>query len=192
MTDSTIEKQNQITEAALKVFSQYGYKRTTMNDIAEFSGMSRAALYLHFKNKEEIFQSLALKLHQRSLDAVANAFEDKSLSFKERLSKAVLSKFGVYEFVHQSPQGIELMTAGMEVASSLATDFEADYINLLVANLEKAEGTGEISFDNLAMNAQEFAELLAGSIIGIEKRNMGSEEVKNKITSLVRVFGSTL
>jgi len=192
MADSSTEKQEQIIEAALKVFSQYGFKRTTMNDIAEFSGMSRAALYLHFKNKEEIFRSLALQLHQRSLDVVAEAFEDNSVSLKERLSKAALQKFEVYKFIHQSPHGMELMTAGLEVASDIATDLEADYINLLTDNLKKAENLGEISFDDLAMNAQEFAELLAGSIIGIEKRNMATEEVKSKVASLVKVFGSTL
>jgi len=145
MSDSSIEKQDQITEAALKVFSQYGYKRSTMNDIAEFSGMSRAALYIHFKNKEEIFQSLALKLHQQSLDVVSKTFEDKSISFKDRLSKAVLNKFEVYEFVHQAPHGMELMAIGKEMAADMATDLEADYVNLLVSNLKKAEETGEIS-----------------------------------------------
>jgi len=48
-------KRSKILTAARSVFLRYGYKRVGMNDIAEAAGISRAALYLAFKNKEEIF-----------------------------------------------------------------------------------------------------------------------------------------
>jgi AcrR family transcriptional regulator len=40
---------------ARAVFLRYGYKRVTMSDIAEAAGMSRAALYVGFKSKEDVF-----------------------------------------------------------------------------------------------------------------------------------------
>ena len=52
------DKQVAILLAAFEVFSRYGYRRTSMEDIAKGAGMSRAALYLHFRNKEDIFRSL--------------------------------------------------------------------------------------------------------------------------------------
>ena len=48
-------KKSKILTAARAVFLRYGYKRISMNDIAEAAGVSRPALYLLFKNKEEIF-----------------------------------------------------------------------------------------------------------------------------------------
>lgn len=40
--------------AALSVFAAYGFRRASMEDIAREAGMSRAALYQHFRNKEDI------------------------------------------------------------------------------------------------------------------------------------------
>jgi len=48
------EKSARILNAALSVFALYGYRRASMEDIAKAAGMSRAALYQHFRNKEDI------------------------------------------------------------------------------------------------------------------------------------------
>ena len=51
------EKRARILDAALTKFSAYGFARTSMADIAKSADMSRPALYLHFRNKEEIFRA---------------------------------------------------------------------------------------------------------------------------------------
>lgn len=45
-------------QAALGVFIRYGYRRTTMNDVAAAAGISRPALYLKFKGKEALFAAI--------------------------------------------------------------------------------------------------------------------------------------
>ena len=52
-------KKSTVLDAAADVFAQYGFKRTTMNDIATAAGISRPALYLMFENKEHLFKELA-------------------------------------------------------------------------------------------------------------------------------------
>lgn len=49
----------QILQAALACFSDKGYHRTTMDDIVAESGLSKGALYWHFKSKRELFIALA-------------------------------------------------------------------------------------------------------------------------------------
>jgi AcrR family transcriptional regulator len=49
-------KKSKILSAGKGLFLRYGYKRVSMNDIAGAAGISRPALYLIFKNKEEIFK----------------------------------------------------------------------------------------------------------------------------------------
>jgi AcrR family transcriptional regulator len=51
------EKLERILDAALDQFAAYGFSRTPMADIAKAAKMSRPALYLHFRNKEEIFRA---------------------------------------------------------------------------------------------------------------------------------------
>ncbi len=55
------EKRQQILAAALEVFFKYGYKRVSMNEIAETAGISRPGLYLHFSSKEEVFRAAILQ-----------------------------------------------------------------------------------------------------------------------------------
>ena len=43
-----------ILEEALKLFSQSGYMGTSMNDIAAELGVTKAALYKHYKSNQEI------------------------------------------------------------------------------------------------------------------------------------------
>ena len=51
-------RRQQILEAALGCFADRGYHAARMDDIVRASGLSKGALYWHFKNKEEIFLGL--------------------------------------------------------------------------------------------------------------------------------------
>ena len=52
---------DQIIQAALSLFSNKGYKETTMADLVTVTGLSKGAVYHHFKSKEEILQLLMEK-----------------------------------------------------------------------------------------------------------------------------------
>lgn len=54
------QKEQQIAAAALRVFSRYGLKRATMNDIAEEAGVVRQTLYNVFANKDEVIHGSLL------------------------------------------------------------------------------------------------------------------------------------
>ncbi|PWC18085.1 multidrug efflux transporter transcriptional repressor AcrR [Brenneria corticis] len=66
------ETRQQILDAALRVFSEYGVSATSLADIAAASGVTRGAIYWHFKNKAELFDEIwiqaELKLSQFELE----------------------------------------------------------------------------------------------------------------------------
>ena len=49
---------NQILDAALEVFVKKGYSETRMDDIVKKSGLSKGAIYHHYKSKRDLFLSL--------------------------------------------------------------------------------------------------------------------------------------
>lgn len=51
-------RRSQILDAAHKLFDKKGYRATTIDDIAEFAGLTKGAVYYHFKNKESILKYL--------------------------------------------------------------------------------------------------------------------------------------
>lgn len=48
----------QILEAALDLFSRQGYRGTSIRDISTAAGVSTGSVYHHFKDKEELFDTL--------------------------------------------------------------------------------------------------------------------------------------
>ena len=53
-----------ILEEALKLFAQSGYIGTSMNDIASKLGVTKDALYKHYKSKQEILDSIIEKMNE--------------------------------------------------------------------------------------------------------------------------------
>jgi AcrR family transcriptional regulator len=61
-------RRQQIMVAAKRVFSVKDFNRATMEDIAKEAELSPGTIYLYFKNKEELFASLSLRiLHYMSI-----------------------------------------------------------------------------------------------------------------------------
>ena len=65
---------DELVDIALSIFSQHGYKKTTLKDIADAAGISTAALYRYILDKQELYDAAAhrgLSRWQRSVfDAV--------------------------------------------------------------------------------------------------------------------------
>ena len=60
---SAPQTRERILDIALELFSEQGYDKTSLRDIAERLGTTKAALYYHFERKEDILLELHLRLH---------------------------------------------------------------------------------------------------------------------------------
>jgi AcrR family transcriptional regulator len=69
--DVSAERRQQIFEAALACFSRKGYHLTTMDDIADESGLSKGSLYWYFKGKKGLF----LALFKEVMDQISQGWE---------------------------------------------------------------------------------------------------------------------
>lgn len=55
------ERQQRILDAAARLFVHYGYDKTTVSEIAQAAGVSKGAIYLHFKSKDDLFETLLIR-----------------------------------------------------------------------------------------------------------------------------------
>jgi len=76
-----------ILKHALKLFSSKGFKATTVRDIAGSIGIKQSALYNHFKNKDEILETL---IHDLTSSAIVTLFENKDASELHKEGKSLL------------------------------------------------------------------------------------------------------
>src|SRR6202790_1331035 len=52
------DTRSRVQKIALELFAEQGYEKTSLREIAERLGVTKAALYYHFKSKEDIVSSL--------------------------------------------------------------------------------------------------------------------------------------
>jgi AcrR family transcriptional regulator len=76
--------------AAVEAFAERGYHATTTRDIAGRAGMSPAALYIHYKTKEELLHRISRIGHDKALEILRTA-AGREGSAAERLADAVSS-----------------------------------------------------------------------------------------------------
>ncbi|MFE1247828.1 TetR/AcrR family transcriptional regulator [Streptomyces sp. NPDC058741] len=76
--------------AAVEAFAERGYHATTTRDIAGRAGMSPAALYIHYKTKEELLHRISRIGHEKALEILRTASRREGTP-TERLADAVSS-----------------------------------------------------------------------------------------------------
>ncbi|MET9257332.1 TetR/AcrR family transcriptional regulator [Streptomyces sp. NPDC048182] len=84
----TPEAARRLLVAAVEAFAERGYHATTTRDIAGRAGMSPAALYIHYKTKEELLHRISRIGHDRALDILRTAARGEG-DATERLADAV-------------------------------------------------------------------------------------------------------
>src|ERR1700759_4485015 len=100
-----------IQQVALELFAEQGYERTSLREIAERLGVSKAALYYHFKSKEDIVRSFT-EDYAAELDALLiwGAGQPRSPATRTalltRYSDIVQQRLGVLRFLEQNQAAV--------------------------------------------------------------------------------------
>jgi len=84
-----------ILKTAQEIFSIYGYKKTTLDDIANAVRKGKSSLYYYFKSKEDLFQAVIMKevgILGKELDKVINRNTDPV----DKLHDYVLTKLTIF------------------------------------------------------------------------------------------------
>ncbi|AVQ37483.1 TetR/AcrR family transcriptional regulator [Clostridium botulinum] len=91
-------KKQHILEAAIIKFTEKGFEKTSLREIASAAGLTTGAIYHHFKNKDELFyhavkeamyfaQKLSEKDENSNLKSTENMLDEISNKVRERMSK---------------------------------------------------------------------------------------------------------
>jgi len=73
-----IEKRDRITEAAISVFAEKGYRSARVADVARKAGVADGTIYLYFRNKEDLLLSIFEEKMGQLLEELAEALSDIS------------------------------------------------------------------------------------------------------------------
>lgn len=181
-------RRHSILEAAFQCFANYGFKRVSMDDIAGAAGLSRPALYNHFRNKTEIFRACFSALGARVAGDACEA-SSAATSLVDALESLLITAFiKPHRDLSQMPHGAELI--GMK------TDFAADLMEEWFAGVEQQAAllmekwTGSQTDDELAPST--VARLLVDAVEGIKARAASIDQAEADMKVMVRLFAAAL
>ncbi|MGO4893036.1 TetR family transcriptional regulator [Flavobacterium sp. W21_SRS_FM6] len=75
--EDAIATRNILLDSAEQIFFDKGYSQTTLMDVATHAGMTRGAIYWHFKNKMELFEAMIERVHL-PLESLVEACADEN------------------------------------------------------------------------------------------------------------------
>jgi AcrR family transcriptional regulator len=155
-----------ILVAATATFLRYGFKKTSMDDVAQAAGVSRQGLYLYFDTKDFLFREALQYLVSHMISTARSVAEDGNLSLRDRL-------LGVFEAVHgsafqsASPEhAFELLQSAQSADGALLVQLDRDLMGIVAALL--AEAGAADRWEEAGVTVAEPSEQLLMSAKGIK------------------------
>lgn len=177
-----------ILEAAEGLFLHYGFRRTSLEEIARDAGLSRTAIYHHFRNKEAILLAIAERLYAGALDTAAAAAA-APLPLHERLRRVLEAKLGYFfELLHGSRHGADLMDLQHQICGDLIQENTGRYTAILAALLADADRAAEIDLARHGLTPEDAADLLYLAARGLQDSTglpISPEEYHRRLDKLV-------
>lgn len=158
-----------ILDAAELAFSEKGYERTSMDDIARTASLSRALLYVYFKDKAAIQRGIMLRAGQ----SLAAHFEEARNSAETGLGQIVAMGEAYYRFYQDEPDYFSALTAAptalAEADASQVEDMmcsKSDLMNLMIGAIRLGLEDGTINRARI-VDPEQTANYLRGALHGV-------------------------
>jgi AcrR family transcriptional regulator len=139
-----MDRRGMIIEAAAKSFSLFGYKATTMDQVAKLANVGKGTIYTFFKNKEELFNEIISSLVKEMI-AEAETVIDPGLTFAENVHRAL---YRLLEFRSKHQLMIKLVQEekemGTHAVSEMLEHVEKEIIEYLKKKIDIGVTKGSI------------------------------------------------
>ena len=177
-----------ILDTSAKLFSQHGYKEVSIRDIAQACGMTNAALYYHFKNKEDLFLAMLQRDHTKSIEALhaaANTPGDLRADLRQLITRYA-------EITCERRQSFQTLWRDVKQMEDVRArkwfgEMQHELMRPLVERLEQAQADGEIKSGETRL----YARLLHGMIIALtygDRSDKPHKVLAHEVETVVEVF----
>src|SRR3982074_554490 len=158
--DGGSAKPNAIVLAGLQLFTRYGYRKTSIDDIALAAQVAKRTVYLHFENKAAVFLAILEYLGDQVRQRCAAA-ERAGGTAVERLTGLLDAYFAMgFELFSKSEHMPELEETFSKLAHSRIGALNTEYETRLAAFLRSLEKTGEIGRPPQGLTVEEIVSIL--------------------------------
>jgi TetR/AcrR family acrAB operon transcriptional repressor len=172
-----MKPRDRILDAAMLVFRRQGFRRSSIEQAAEAAGLTRQALYHHFKSKEALFRAVIERLHENALAAeiaAATAAEKAGVRLAEILIAEITARLKqLIAPLEGSPHVEELFSEHLLQARDLYQKYAAHYAGQLAATIERVCHKQNLALKD--MTARDFARCIELAFNGTKSAYPGMQ-----------------
>ncbi len=164
-----MKARTRILDAAMLVFRRHGFRRSSIEQAADAAGLTRQALYHHFKSKEALFRAVIERLYENALAAeiaAAHAAETAGGSLADILVAQLTGRLRqVIASFDGSPHIEELFSEHLVQARDLYQKYAGLYVAQGRATIERVRRKQRLVL-TAGMTSRDFARCIEMAISG--------------------------
>jgi len=185
------DKRRRVLDGATHAFLNYGFERTTMDDIARAAEMSRPALYLLFRNKADIYRAIADSLFEEAIAGAAAALAAEG-PLRERLAAMLEAGIlGMVAAIEKTPHGAEIMDMKSLVADSV-DGWQSRLRGMVAAELAAEASSRRVDLAAAGQSPEGLADLFWDALEGMKARGVDAAGKRQASRGLIALVSSAV
>lgn len=182
------EVREKIIHAATQMFGRFGFKKTTLDDIAHILRKGKSSIYYYFNSKEEVFEAVVTK-EARHFEGEINKILDSSLSPKEKLRRYVHLRM---EMVNRLVNYFELLKnddlSNLTFAQKLRKKYDDHDVQIVKRILHEGIDKGAFKVTDVELSALGIVTALRGLEVPLLHNNKKADETTVIIDDLLNIL----
>ncbi len=186
--DNRDEMRDIIVKSATQVFTRFGFKKTSMDDIARSIRMGKSSIYYYFKSKEEIFQAV--------VDSEADLLRIKVNKILEG-SDDSMSKLRAYvklrmDLIKQLSNYMEILKnddlMNLALTEKIRKKYDDEEVTIIRRILEEGNDKGVFKVKDLNLSSLAIVTAMKGLEVPLVTSSMGVESLNMIIDDMLDIL----
>lgn len=174
-----------MVEEATRLFSLYGFRRTSVDEIAAAAQLAKPTLYAYFPDKDAILAAVV----EAVLGCILTTAREAAATpgpIEARLSAVLSAKFTyLFGLVDRSPHASELLGSGSRVGAAQVEATDKDFATIVRRLVEAADEAGELDLSRAGLTSRRLTEALLRAGHGAAYHTKTPEEHAKHLGELV-------
>ncbi len=176
-----------ILKIAQDIFSKYGYKKTTLDDIANAVRKGKSSLYYYFKSKEDLFQAVIMReveILARELDKVIN----RNTEPVDKLRDYMLTKITTFRNLANFYHALENDVTAIGFINDIKLRYEQDEVRLIKRILIEGVRKNEFEIYDFNLAAIGITMAIKGLEMPLSAGSYGSLNLERSVDVILKII----
>jgi len=176
-----------ILKIARDIFSKYGFKKTTLDDIANAVRKGKSSLYYYFESKEDLFQAVILK----EVDILAHELEiviNRNTDPIDKLRDYILTKLTTFRGLANFYHAIENDITAVGFINEIKRKYEQDEIRMIKRILIEGVRKNEFEIYDFNLAAIGITTAIKGLEMPLSAGTYGNVNLENSVDIILKII----